>query len=104
MVYAIIEADGKQIWVEPGKYYDVNYIPGEPGDSIQFNKVLILKQENSIKLGKPCIKSAVIKGKILKHIKGKKITVFKTKSKKNCRRKQGHRQKLTRLLIENIFQ
>nr|YP_009732481.1 50S ribosomal protein L21 [Gracilaria textorii]QHS70990.1 50S ribosomal protein L21 [Gracilaria textorii] len=104
MVYAIIEADGKQIWVEPGKYYDINYIPGEPGDYIQFNKVLILKQENSIKIGKPCIQSVVIKAKILKHIKGKKITVFKTKAKKNSRKKQGHRQKLTRLLIEKIFQ
>nr|YP_010197499.1 ribosomal protein L21 [Gracilaria flabelliformis subsp. simplex]UAD85915.1 ribosomal protein L21 [Gracilaria flabelliformis subsp. simplex] len=104
MVYAIIEADGKQIWVEPGKYYDINYIPGEPGDYIQFNKVLVLKQENCIKLGKPCIQSAVIKAKILKHIKGKKITVFKTKSKKNYRKKQGHRQKFTRLLIEKIFQ
>nr|YP_010195451.1 ribosomal protein L21 [Gracilaria baiana]UAD82848.1 ribosomal protein L21 [Gracilaria baiana] len=104
MVYAIIEADGKQIWIEPGKYYDINYIPGEPGDYIQFNKVLALKQESSIHLGKPCIKSACIKAKILKHIKGKKITVFKAKSKKNCRKKKGHRQKLTRLLIEKVFQ
>nr|YP_009732218.1 50S ribosomal protein L21 [Gracilaria spinulosa]QHS70788.1 50S ribosomal protein L21 [Gracilaria spinulosa] len=104
MVYAIIEADGKQIWVEPGKYYDINYIPGEPGDYIQFNKVLILKQKNSIKIGKPCVQSVTIKAQILKHIKGKKITVFKTKSKKNSRKKQGHRQKLTRLLIDKIFQ
>nr|YP_010196273.1 ribosomal protein L21 [Gracilaria cearensis]UAD83670.1 ribosomal protein L21 [Gracilaria cearensis] len=104
MVYAIIETDGKQIWIEPGKYYDVNYIPGEPGDYIRFNKVLVLKQENSIHLGKPCVQSAVIKAKILKHIKGKKITVFKAKSKKNCRKKQGHRQQLTRLLIEKVFQ
>nr|YP_009510758.1 ribosomal protein L21 [Gracilaria gracilis]AXI96431.1 ribosomal protein L21 [Gracilaria gracilis] len=104
MVYAIIEADGKQIWVEPGKYYDVNYIPGEPGDYIQFNKVLVLKKEQSIHLGRPCINSVVIKGKILKHIKGKKITIFKTKPKKNSRRKKGHRQKLTRLLIEQFLQ
>nr|YP_010198522.1 ribosomal protein L21 [Gracilaria pacifica]UAD86938.1 ribosomal protein L21 [Gracilaria pacifica] len=104
MVYAIIEADGKQIWVEPGKYYDVNYIPGEPGDYIQFNKVLVLKKEHSIHLGRPCINSVVIKGKILKHIKGKKITIFKTKPKKNSRRKKGHRQKLTRLLIEEFLQ
>uniref|UniRef100_A0AAU7YRF4 Large ribosomal subunit protein bL21c n=1 Tax=Gracilaria hainanensis TaxID=2871843 RepID=A0AAU7YRF4_9FLOR len=104
MVYAIIEADGKQIWVEPGKYYDINYIAGEPGDHIKFNKVLVIKQENFIHLGQPCIKSAVIKAKILKHIKGKKITVFKTKPKKNCRKKKGHRQKLTRLLIEEFFQ
>nr|YP_009346957.1 50S ribosomal protein L21 [Gracilaria firma]APR74492.1 50S ribosomal protein L21 [Gracilaria firma] len=103
MVYAIIEADGKQIWVEPGKYYDLNYIPGEPGDYIKFNKVLVLKQEHSIYLGKPCIKSVVIKAKILKHLKGKKITVFKIKPKKNFRKKKGHRQKLTRLLIEEFL-
>nr|YP_010196683.1 ribosomal protein L21 [Gracilaria cliftonii]UAD84487.1 ribosomal protein L21 [Gracilaria cliftonii] len=103
MVYAIIEADGKQIWIEPGKYYDLNYIPGEPGDYIQFNKVLVLKQKNAIYLGKPCVNSIVIKAKILKHLKGKKITVFKTKPKKNSRKKKGHRQKLTRLLIEGFL-
>nr|YP_063528.1 ribosomal protein L21 [Gracilaria tenuistipitata var. liui]Q6B932.1 RecName: Full=Large ribosomal subunit protein bL21c; AltName: Full=50S ribosomal protein L21, chloroplastic [Gracilaria tenuistipitata var. liui]AAT79603.1 50S ribosomal protein L21 [Gracilaria tenuistipitata var. liui] len=103
MLYAIIEADGKQMWIEPGKYYDVNYIPGEPGDYIQFNKVLVLRQENDIYVGKPCIQSIIIKAKILKHLKSKKITVFKIKPKKNSRKKQGHRQKLTRLLIEEFY-
>nr|YP_010199101.1 ribosomal protein L21 [Crassiphycus usneoides]UAD88550.1 ribosomal protein L21 [Crassiphycus usneoides] len=104
MVYAIIEADGKQIWIEPGKYYDLNYIPGEPGDYIQFNKILVLKQNNYIYLGEPCVESVVIKAKIIKHLKGKKIIVFKTKPKKNSRKKKGYRQKLTRLLIEGFLQ
>nr|YP_009509190.1 ribosomal protein L21 [Gracilaria vermiculophylla]AXI96840.1 ribosomal protein L21 [Gracilaria vermiculophylla]QXU75054.1 ribosomal protein L21 [Gracilaria vermiculophylla]WDZ68016.1 ribosomal protein L21 [Gracilaria vermiculophylla] len=104
MLYAIIEANGKQIWIEPGKYYDLNYIPGEPGDYIQFNKVLTLKHENRIYIGKPCVRSIVIKAKILKHLKDKKITVFKIKPKKNSRKKQGYRSKLTRVLIENFLQ
>nr|YP_010198901.1 ribosomal protein L21 [Hydropuntia urvillei]UAD88350.1 ribosomal protein L21 [Hydropuntia urvillei] len=104
MTYAIIEADGKQIWIEPGKYYDLNYIPGQPGDYIKFNKVLLLKQKNFIYLGKPCIESVVVKAKILKHLKGKKITVLKTKPKKNSKKKMGYRQLLTRLLVEEFLQ
>nr|UAD88755.1 ribosomal protein L21 [Gracilariopsis chorda] len=103
MTYAIIEADGKQFWVQPGKYYDLNYIHGEPGDNIQLNRILVVKQQDNIYLGKPCIKHITIKAKILKHLPGKKINIFKIKPKKNSRKKSGHRQKLTRLLIEEIL-
>nr|YP_009511167.1 ribosomal protein L21 [Gracilariopsis longissima]AXI97044.1 ribosomal protein L21 [Gracilariopsis longissima]UAD88960.1 ribosomal protein L21 [Gracilariopsis longissima] len=103
MTYAIIEADGKQLWVQPGKYYDLNYIPGQPGDNIQLNRILIVKQQDNIYLGNPCIGSITIKAKILKHLTGRKINVFKTKAKKNYRKKNGHKQKLTRLLIEEIL-
>ena len=102
MTYAIIETSGKQLWIEEGKFYDLNYIPGEPGDLVKLNKILLANQEGNINIGYPCIKSATIKAKILKHIKSKKITVFKIKPKKNNKLKQGHRQKLTRLLIEKI--
>nr|QJH88199.1 ribosomal protein L21 [Pterocladia lucida] len=102
MAYAIIEASGKQLWIETGKFYDINYINGEPGDIIQFNRVLLKNKKGKIEIGQPCIHSAHIKAEILKHLKGKKVTVFKMKSKKNSRTKQGHRQKLTRLLIKEI--
>nr|YP_009511574.1 ribosomal protein L21 [Melanthalia intermedia]AXI97451.1 ribosomal protein L21 [Melanthalia intermedia] len=104
MTYAVIEADGRQFVVEPGKYYDLNHISGEPGDVIQLNKVLAIRSQELISLGQPCIRSVAIRGKILKHIKGRKINIFKMKSKKKARKKQGHRQQLTRLLVEKIFQ
>lgn len=103
MIYAVVEADGKQLLVEPGRYYDLNHIVGEPGDIIQLSKILAFRDQNTIDLGRPCIESVIVRGKILKHIKGRKITVFKMKRKKNTRKKQGHRQQLTRILVEKIF-
>nr|QCI07229.1 ribosomal protein L21 [Hypnea pannosa] len=103
MNYAIIEASGRQLWIEEGRFYDLNYIPGEPGDLIKLNKILLVNNNNNIRIGYPCLKSITIKAKILRHIKGKKIAVFKIKPKKNNKSKQGHRQKLTRLLIQEIL-
>lgn len=102
MTYAIIDVGGKQIWVESGKFYDINYLSGNPGDIISFNRVLLLSKDNNIYIGMPCLKSSIIKAKILKHLKGKKLTIFKMKPKKNIRYKKGHRQKLTRILVEEI--
>nr|QCI06235.1 ribosomal protein L21 [Dicranema revolutum] len=103
MTYAIIEASGKQIWIEPGKFYDLNHIPGEPGDLIHLNRVLLINKKGIQYIGTPCLKSIKIQAKILRHVKHKKITVFKIKPKKNNKSKQGHRQKLTRLLIQKII-
>ena len=102
MTYAIIEASGKQLWIEPGRFYDINYIAGEPGDTVIFNRVLLIKENDKIEIGQPCIESRKVKAKILKHIRGTKTIIFKMKQKKNKKTKQGHRQKLTRLLIQNI--
>nr|WOA02309.1 ribosomal protein L21 [Gloiopeltis furcata] len=102
MTYAIVEAGGKQIYIQEGKFYDVNYINGDPGDLVNLNRVLLLKQKENIQVGTPCLSSVQVKAKILKHLQSKKITVFKMKPKKNTRSKQGHRQKLTRLLIQQI--
>lgn len=103
MKYAIIEAGGKQIWIEQGKFYDVNYIHSQPGDIVQLKRVLLANSNNKIHIGYPCINKIFIQAKIIKHLKAKKINVFKMKPKKNKKSKQGHRQKLTRLLIENII-
>lgn len=103
MKYAIIEANGTQIQIEEGKFYDMNYIHGEPGDTIQLKRILLLKINNEINIGSPCINNIYIKAKILKHLKNKKITIFKMKSKKNTKSKHGYRQKLTRLLIQDII-
>lgn len=102
MIYAIIEASGKQLWVEPGQFYDINRIAAKPGEYIKLKRILFFKKHNDITIGHPCIPNMYIKGKILKHLKGRKITVFKMKSKKNMRIKNGHRQELSRVLIESI--
>lgn len=102
MIYAILEASGRQIWVQPGRFYDINKVPVDPGEYIKFEKILFFKNHEDIKIGKPCIPNLYIKGKILKHLKGRKITVFKMKPKKNMSSKNGHRQELSRVLIESI--
>lgn len=102
MIYAILEASGRQIWVQPGRFYDINKVPINPGEYIKFEKILFFKKDEEIKLGTPCIANMYVKGKVLKHIKGRKFTVFKMKPKKNQRSKNGHRQELSRILIESI--
>nr|ARW68219.1 ribosomal protein L21 [Chondria sp. (in: red algae)] len=102
MVYAVVEISGSQIIVEPGKFYDVNYINVNPGDIITLNRVLFLSNSSKFDIGYPCLKNIVIKAKVLRHLQGQKLTVFKMKPKKNVRTKKGHRQKLTRILIEDL--
>lgn len=102
MKYAIIEISGKQFWVEIGKYYDLNRIPAQLGKEIILNRVLLVNNEGDILIGKPYLNSVKVHGKILEHLRGKKTIVYKMKPKKKTRKKQGHRQELTRVLIEKI--
>ena len=103
MKYAIVEISGRQFWIETGKYYDFNKIPTELGKQITLNRILLLNNEVDLLIGKPYIESAKIKGKILEHLRGKKTIVYKMRQKKKTRKKQGHRQDLTRVLIEDII-
>lgn len=103
MNYAIIEISGRQFWIEKGKYYSFNHISTELGKQIIFNRVLLLNNNGKILVGRPFLKSIQIKGKILAHFKGKKTLVYKMKPKKKTRKKQGHRQQLTRVLIDDII-
>nr|QVQ56672.1 ribosomal protein L21 [Erythrocystis saccata] len=102
MNYAIVDVGNNQMIFEPGKFYDLNYISAKPGDIIYFNRILFLNQNSSYHIGKPCLDNMCIKAIVLKHIDSEKITVFKFKPKKNNRSKKGHRQKLTRVFIEDI--
>ncbi len=102
MKYAIVEISGRQFWIEIDKYYDFNRIPTELGKQIILNRVLLLNNNEDILIGQPYLKSVKIKGKILKHFRGKKKIVYKMRPKKKTRKKQGHRQELTRVLIEEI--
>jgi large subunit ribosomal protein L21 len=102
MKYAIVEISGKQFWVETGKFYDFNRIPTELGKEITLNRVLLINNEGNVLIGQPYLENVKIEGKILEHLRGEKKIVYKMRSKKKTRRKQGHRQDLTRVLIENI--
>lgn len=102
MKYAIVEVSGRQFWIEKGKYYDLNRIPTEIGKEITLNRVLLVNDEGNILIGKPYLETVKIKGKILEHLRDNKKIVYKMWPKKKTRKKQGHRQDLTRVLIEDI--
>ena len=103
MKYAIVEISGRQFWIETGKYYDFNRISLDLGKQILLTRVLLLNNDGEILIGKPYLESVKIKGKVLEHFRGKKTIVYKMRPKKKTRKKQVHRQNLTRILIEDII-
>ncbi|MED3660987.1 50S ribosomal protein L21 [Ureibacillus sp. FSL K6-8385] len=100
-MYAIIETGGKQYKVEAGQEIYVEKLGLEPNETVTFDKVLFVGGE-TVKVGTPTVEGATVTAKVIKEGRGKKITVFKYKPKKNYRRKQGHRQPYTKLVIESI--
>lgn len=103
MKYAIAQTSGKQFLFKPGQWYDVDYINQvNLGDFISINKVLFFRKNNQIQLGKPFLGKSQIPAKIIQQVKGKKITVLKTKPKKNYTRTRGHRQPYTRVQIDTL--
>ena len=103
MKYAIAQTSGKQFLVKPGEWYDIDFIrDGEIGDYIYLNKILFFRNETQIQIGKPFLTESKIPAKIIQHVKGKKITVLKTKPKKRYTRTRGHRQPYTRIQIDTL--
>jgi large subunit ribosomal protein L21 len=103
MKYAITQTSGKQFLIKPGQWYDVDFIKdAKIGDFIYLNKVLFFRNENKIQLGQPFLEETSIPAKIIQQVKGKKITVLKTKPKKKYTRTRGHRQSYTRVQIDLI--
>ncbi|HET7522408.1 MAG TPA: 50S ribosomal protein L21 [Bacillales bacterium] len=100
-MYAIIETGGKQVKVEEGKTLFVEKLDVPAGDTITFDKVVFVGGDE-VKVGTPHVEGATVTGKVDEHGRGKKITVFKMKRRKGYRRKQGHRQPYTKVLIEKI--
>ena len=100
--YAIVEASGKQFWLQPNRYYDLDRCNAEVNDVLTIEKVLLINDGKDLKLGKPYIKDAKVEIKVLEHRKGPKIIVYKMRPKKKTRRKNGHRQELTRVLVQSI--
>ena len=100
-MYAIIETGGKQIKVAAGEAVYIEKLNAEAGETVTFDKVLFVGGED-VKVGAPLVEGATVTGTVEKQGKQKKITVFKYKAKKNNRKKQGHRQPYTKVVIETI--
>jgi large subunit ribosomal protein L21 len=101
-MYAIVEIAGQQFNVEKDKKIFVHRLPAEVGDSLEFNKVLLTENEGEIKVGTPVVEGAKITAKVLEHLKGDKVLVFKKKKRKGYQTLNGHRQQFTQVLIEEI--
>ena len=101
-MYAVIETGGKQYRVQEGDTIFVEKLDANEGESISFDKVLLVSGEGDVKVGKPYVDGAVVSGNVVEQGKGKKVIVFKFKAKKDYRKKQGHRQPYTRVKIEKI--
>ena len=100
--YAIVEASGTQMWVQADRYYDVDRIQAEVDDSIKLENVLLVKDSEGTTLGQPFVKDATVTLKVMAHRRGPKVIVYKMRPKKKTRRKNGHRQELTRVMVESI--
>ncbi len=99
--YAIIETGGKQYQALEGKTLGIEKLDMNEGDSVTFEKVLLRKDGNDVHIGQPFL-TMPVKAKVLKHIRGPKLTVFKFKRRKKYMRKKGHRQPITVVRIESI--
>jgi large subunit ribosomal protein L21 len=102
MTYAIIEAGGKQLRVEPGRFYDIDRLDAEADTEVTIDRVLLVANEDEISIGQPFVEGATVQATVMQHLRGRKILVYKMRPKKKTRKKQGHRQELTRLMIDAI--
>jgi large subunit ribosomal protein L21 len=101
-MYAIVEIAGQQFKVEKGHEIFTHRLEGDVDAALVFDKVLLVDNEGSISVGAPTLAGASISAKIVEHLKGEKVIVFKKKRRKGYRKKNGHRQYLTKLQIEDI--
>ena len=100
-MYAVIETGGKQYRVQEGDIITIEKIKAEVGETVAFDKVLVLSDGNDVKVGTPYLDAAVT-GSVVEHGKGQKVIIFKYKAKKDYRKKQGHRQPYTMVKIESL--
>ena len=102
-MYAIVEIAGQQFKVSKDLKVYVHRLTNEEGSKVSFDKVLLLDDNGSITLGAPAIEGASVEAKVLSHLKGDKVIVFKKKRRKGYKKRNGHRQYLTQIVIEGIF-
>ena len=102
-MYAIIQTGGKQYRVSPGDVLRVERLPGERGDEVILDQVLLVADGDAVQVGQPLVSNATVRTQIVRQGKVKKILIYKKKRRKNYRRKQGHRQLFTALQVDEII-
>ncbi len=101
-MYAVVRSGGKQYRIEPGQRVRLERVPGAVGEAFELGEVLLIGGEGEARIGKPLLTGAKAVGRIVGQGRGPKITLFKMKRRKNYRRKQGHRQNYTEILVDRI--
>jgi len=102
MKYAIVQSGGKQYRVTEGAILDVDRLAAEPEKTYQFEEVLMVADDDNVRVGAPTLSGAKVKAVVLEHVRGPKVRVFHYKSKMRYRKTQGHRQEYTRVRVEKI--
>jgi large subunit ribosomal protein L21 len=101
-MYAVIVAGGKQYRVAPGREVAVEKLSAAPGDTVEFDQVALLVDEQGTSVGRPWVKGAKVTARVLAHTRGPKLKVFTYKAKDNSKRSRGHRQLYTSVKVEKI--
>ena len=101
-MYAIVEIAGQQFKVEKDNKVFVHRLNAEEGDTLEFEKVLLVDNDGKVTVGTPLVKGAKVTAKVLSHLKGDKVIVFKKKRRKGYKVRNGHRQYLTQIQVETI--
>lgn len=101
-MFAIIETGGKQYQVTEGRYVDIELLENEADSKVVFENIIMLVNGKKSKVGQPYVKNASVEGTVVKHDRTKKVLVYKQRAKKGYRRKNGHRQNFTRVMINKI--
>ena len=101
-MFAIIETGGKQYQVTEGRYVDVELLENEAESKVVFKNIVMLVNGKKSKVGQPYVSNASVEGTVVKHDRTKKVLVYKQRAKKGYRKKQGHRQSFTRVMINKI--
>jgi len=101
-MYAVVNSGGKQYKVQQGQVLRVEKIPGDVGNPVTFDRVLMFSEGENVSIGQPALENIVVEGHIVEQGKAKKIIVFKYKKRKRYRRKKGHRQEFTAVMIDGI--
>ena len=99
---AIVEASGQQFWLQPNRYYDLDRLQAGVDETVTLENVLLVKDAKGTTLGQPFVKDATVELKVMDHRRGPKVIVYKMRPKKKTRRKNGHRQELTRVMVQSI--
>ena len=102
-MYAIVEIAGQQMKVSPNQELFVHNLGGNPGDSVSFDKVLLVNNAGAVRVGAPTVAGSSVSATIVEHLKADKVIVFKKKRRKGYKVKNGHRQHMTKIKIDSVI-